>query len=222
MTFATKPELGIQMLRSAIDRGLPFAWVAADADYGKDPALRAFLHEHALPYVLGVPVTLPVAGPLGKQYQPAVAKAGDLLHYAIARDQWERRSQGEGSKGQRSCDWAWFEVVLAAQQPADGFAHHLLIRRSTEKKQLAGGRVDFEYAYFLVHHRRDAALPQVAQAAEWFTQGWSKAAIARRLRVSDPVIAEALRRHRPAPAVVQEVLPVAGPDTASEPDAPHR
>ncbi|WP_328499971.1 hypothetical protein OG828_02630 [Streptomyces sp. NBC_00457] len=45
-------------------------------------------------------------------------------------------------------------------QPADGFAHHLLIRRSTEKKQLAGGRVDFEYAYFLVHDRCDAALPQ--------------------------------------------------------------
>ncbi|MFJ9250614.1 hypothetical protein [Streptomyces sp. NPDC101776] len=35
--------------------------------------------------------------------------------------------------------------------PADGFAHWLLIRRSTQKKQLAGGRVDFEYAYFLVH-----------------------------------------------------------------------
>jgi hypothetical protein len=42
--------------------------------------------------------------------------------------------------------------------PAYGFAHHLLIRRSTDKKQLAGGCVDFEYAYFLVHHRRDAAL----------------------------------------------------------------
>ncbi|WP_394346826.1 hypothetical protein [Streptomyces dangxiongensis] len=26
-----------------------------------------------------------------------------------------------------------------------------MIRRSTEKKQLAGGHVDFEYAYFLVH-----------------------------------------------------------------------
>jgi len=67
------------------------------------------------------------------------------------REQWERRSQGEGSKGQRSYDWAWFEVTLPGQMPADGFAHRLLIRRSTGKKQLAGGRVDFEYAYFLVH-----------------------------------------------------------------------
>lgn len=54
IAFATKPELGIEMLRGAIERSLPFAWVAADADYGKDPALRAFLHERALPYVLGL------------------------------------------------------------------------------------------------------------------------------------------------------------------------
>jgi SRSO17 transposase len=152
ITFATKPGLGIGMLRGAIEHGLPFAWVAADADYGKDPALRAFLHGHALPYVLGVAVTLPVAGPSGKPHQPAVAKAGDLLHYALGRDQWERRSQGEGSKGRRYYDWTWFEVDLPGQHPAAGFAHHLLIRRSTDKKQLAGGRVDFEYAYFLVHH----------------------------------------------------------------------
>jgi len=165
ITFATKPELGIAMLRGAIDRSLAFAWVAADADYGKDPALRAFLHGQAVPYVLGVPVTLPLAGPPGKPYQPTVAKAGDLLHYAIVRNQWERRSQGEGSKGQRYYDWAWFEVALPSQQPADGFAHHLLIRRSTSKKQLAGGRVDFEYAYFLVHHRHDAALPEAVRRA---------------------------------------------------------
>lgn len=165
ITFATKPELGIAMLRGAIERGLPFAWVAADADYGKDPALRAFLHERALPYVLGVPVTLPVAGPSGRPHQPAVRKAGDLPHYAIARDRWERRSQGEGSKGQRYYDWAFFEVALPGQEPADGFAHHLLVRRSTQKKQLAGGRVDFEYACFLVHHRRDAALGEAVRRA---------------------------------------------------------
>jgi hypothetical protein len=34
------------------------------------------------------------------------------------------------------------------------------------KKQLAGGRVDFEYAYFLVHHRRDAALPEAVNVGE--------------------------------------------------------
>ncbi|AZS84149.1 hypothetical protein ELQ87_07470 [Streptomyces griseoviridis] len=32
--------------------------------------------------------------------------------------------------------------------------HRLLIRRSTEKKQLAGSRIDYEYGYFLVHALR--------------------------------------------------------------------
>ncbi|MDH2394111.1 hypothetical protein QCN29_36345 [Streptomyces sp. HNM0663] len=68
-------------------------------------------------------------------------------------------------RGQRYYDWTWFEVLLLGQQPADGFAHHLLIRRSTDKKQLAGGRVDFECAYFLVHHHREAALPEAVRRA---------------------------------------------------------
>ncbi|AYN38586.1 transposase [Streptomyces dangxiongensis] len=51
------------------------------------------------------------------------AVAGDLLHYATVREQWERRSQGEGAKGQRAYDWTWFEVTLPGQIPADGFAH---------------------------------------------------------------------------------------------------
>ncbi|WP_142212807.1 hypothetical protein [Streptomyces sp. SLBN-118] len=44
----------------------------------------------------------------------------------------ERRSLGEGSKGQRCYDWTWFDVTLSGRQPADGFAHHLLVRRSTD------------------------------------------------------------------------------------------
>ncbi|MFE2473023.1 hypothetical protein [Streptomyces mirabilis] len=115
--------------------------------------------------MLAVPVTLPLACLAGKPRQPAVAKAGDLLHYAIVRDQWERRSQGEGSKGQQYYDWTWLEVPLPGQQPADGFAHHLLIRRSTSNKQLADGRVDYEYAYFLVHHHRHAALGEAVRRA---------------------------------------------------------
>lgn len=119
IAFATKPRLGISIgigiLAGAVARGMPFGWVAADADYGTDRALRAFLHEHTLPYVFAVPVTLPPAGPAAKPRQPAVAQAGDLLHYANSHDRWELRSQGEGSKGQRYYDWAWFEVTNGRQ-----------------------------------------------------------------------------------------------------------
>jgi SRSO17 transposase len=43
VAFATKPQLGIAILQAAVADGLPFSWVAADADYGKDPALRSWL-----------------------------------------------------------------------------------------------------------------------------------------------------------------------------------
>ncbi|MGW1507528.1 transposase, partial [Streptomyces mirabilis] len=43
VAFATKPQLGIAMLQGAVAGGLPFSWVAADTDYGKDPALRSWL-----------------------------------------------------------------------------------------------------------------------------------------------------------------------------------
>ncbi|PYC75744.1 hypothetical protein C7C46_23700, partial [Streptomyces tateyamensis] len=80
-----------------------------------------------------------------------IKRADHLLPYAKRRDQWERRSCGEGSKGLRYYDWILFEVKVTGQEPADGFEHRLLIRRSTHRKKLAGGRFDFEYGYFLAH-----------------------------------------------------------------------
>lgn len=163
--FATKPRLGLGMLERALAAGLPFAWVAADSGYGGDPGLRAWLHARRLRYVLAVPVDLPLCGPPGKARQPKVDKAGDLLHYAVVRDRWERRSCGEGAKGRRFYDWTAFEVTVTGQEPAPGFAHWLLVRRSTEKKQLAGGRVDYEYAFFLVHAPAGTPVPEMISRA---------------------------------------------------------
>jgi SRSO17 transposase len=153
VAFATKPQLATEMLQGALADGVLFAWVAGDSGYGRDPGLRDFCHRQRLPYVLGVAVDLPLDGPPGKPDlgQPQVKRADDLLRYATRRDRWERRSCGEGSKGQRYYDWTVFEVKVTGQEPAEGFEHRLLIRRSTEKKQLAGGRFDYEVAYFLVH-----------------------------------------------------------------------
>ncbi|MDJ0347695.1 transposase, partial [Streptomyces sp. H10-C2] len=97
VAFATKPGQAIAMLEQAVAAQVPFAWVLADAGYGRDPQLRAWCHEQKLPYVFGVPVDLPLHGAPGKKRQPAVKRAEDLLHYAKARDQWERRSCGFGS-----------------------------------------------------------------------------------------------------------------------------
>lgn len=153
VVFATKPQLAIHMLEQALADGVLFTWVVADSGYGRDTALRAFLHAEHLPYVLAVPINLPLTGPPGKPAPGTrkIQRADHLLPYAKRREKWERRSCGEGSKGQRYYDWTLFAVRLPTQEPADGFEHQLLIRRTTHKKKLAGGRFDYEYAYFLVH-----------------------------------------------------------------------
>lgn len=53
--FATKPELGMQLIRRAQARGLPFECVACDDLYGKSRAFRAALDEAQLPYAAEIP-----------------------------------------------------------------------------------------------------------------------------------------------------------------------
>src|SRR5216683_3077402 len=48
--FATKPELGQQMIGRAQAAGLPIRWVVADTVYGHSPDLRAFLEDQDLAY----------------------------------------------------------------------------------------------------------------------------------------------------------------------------
>ncbi|MFD9514116.1 IS701 family transposase [Streptomyces mirabilis] len=150
--FATKPELAIAMLDGALAAGVPFTWILADSGYGRDPQVRAWCHDRAVPYVLGVPVDLPLDGPPGKSRQPAVKRADDLLHYARVRDQWEHRSCGFGAKGERLHDWAAFTVEVKEEKPAVGLSHWMVLRRSLHPNRRGkDGQLHREIAYFLVH-----------------------------------------------------------------------
>lgn len=53
--FATKPELGLQMILRAHARGLPFEWVACDDLYGRGRAFRAGLDAAQIQYAAEVP-----------------------------------------------------------------------------------------------------------------------------------------------------------------------
>ena len=54
-TFATKPELGLQMIRRVQARGLPFELLACDDLYGKSRAFRATLEARHIQYAAEVP-----------------------------------------------------------------------------------------------------------------------------------------------------------------------
>lgn len=54
MPFRTKPEIGRQMLKRALDGRVPATWVFADEIYGGDERLRSCVESRCCRYVLGV------------------------------------------------------------------------------------------------------------------------------------------------------------------------
>ncbi|MEO3830382.1 IS701 family transposase [Actinomadura sp. B10D3] len=137
--FATKPQQVIGMLAEEIAAATPFGWFTADSGYGRDPDLRAFCHGAEVPYVMAVPVDLPLIGSRGQ------ATRADKAASRLTGADFERRSAGQGTKGGRYYDWAAITVRVKDQPPADGYAHLLLVRRSISDP------TDFEH--FLCHAR---------------------------------------------------------------------
>ncbi len=114
--FATKTELGAEMVTGAIGAGMPFAWVAGDEVYGRSSRLRAACEQDEKGYVVAVPVNFQVRLPSGRK------AAVSALARLVPASAWEIRSCGPGCKGHRDYDWAW----AATASPR----HWVLIRRS--------------------------------------------------------------------------------------------
>ena len=159
--FVTKPQLGTAMLARALtEPALTWSWFVADSGYGRDPGLRAFCHQRAVPYVMAVPCDLPLLDVRG-----APSRADALLAETDPRV-WQRRSAGAGSKGLRYYDWAAHQVRVKGQPPASGFVHTLLIRRATTLKVTAKHPQGiYEIEYFLTHAPQDTAITAMITAA---------------------------------------------------------
>lgn len=74
--FQTKPEIALEQIRHARDRGLPEGVVLADAAYGTDSKFRSELAKMEITYVVGVQSTTSVWKP-GKEPKSAPARKGD-------------------------------------------------------------------------------------------------------------------------------------------------
>jgi SRSO17 transposase len=113
--FQTKPQLARVMLERALDAEVPAAWVTADEVYGGDPALRRWLEDRGMSYVLAVKGTEPLgtatpgsatavqlaAGVPGEQWWPAAPAtapraAGCTTGHASS---WPRRRLPAASGG---------------------------------------------------------------------------------------------------------------------------
>src|SRR3954468_2793969 len=113
--FATKPQLGRQMLARAFAAGVPCRWVTGDSIYGADYALRRSIEKSGRGYVLA----------MTSRQRLGFKTVADWLEDVPASG-WQQLSAGEGAKGPRLYDWAWLPYWSEAER---GWQKGLLIRR---------------------------------------------------------------------------------------------
>jgi SRSO17 transposase len=113
--FATKPQLGRQMLERAFAAEVPCRWVTGDSVYGADDALRRCIEKNGRGYVLAVT----------SRQRLGFKTVADWLE-DVPGNGWQRLSAGEGAKGPRLYDWAW---LPDGSDAVGGWQKGLLIRR---------------------------------------------------------------------------------------------
>jgi len=146
----TKPEIGLALLKKALERGhLPFQWVAADELYGDSPAFRDGIHLLGKWYFTEIKSTSPIWRTQPKVYVPKWKGRGrhptrlrlrnpnhhplqvKQLVRAIPPKDWVRATIKEGSKGPIVCDFAFLRVIESrANLPATEL--WLILRRNLD------------------------------------------------------------------------------------------
>jgi SRSO17 transposase len=96
--FATKSQLAQRMLARARAHRVPGRWVTGDAVYGSDSALRGWLEEHHLYYILAVTAQYRIWTGAKREWAAAIIKR-------LPPTAWRRYSAGWGSKGARLYEW---------------------------------------------------------------------------------------------------------------------
>jgi SRSO17 transposase len=161
--FATKPELGVAMLRRAYQAGVlgSLSWVTADEAYGQNPGFRDWLIAREIPFVLATRNDDLLTSPDGHRRQAKVlATIAGVGEDGSAGGGWERRSIGPGAHGDRDYDWT--AVTLDSTGLADGWEHWLLVRRQV---QPAEGKTVRELAFYRCAGPADTPLRELIRVA---------------------------------------------------------
>ncbi len=152
--FRTKPELALEMIERAVERGLPFRWVGGDSVYGDNVTFIRGVRALGKCYVVDVSSdtrvwteepTVLAAGSRGARGRPTskakVVVAPETVADVAARlpkTAWQRITVAEGSQGPRVWEyaqvWVWF-----AEEGLPAGPERLLVRRST------GQEVELKY-----------------------------------------------------------------------------
>ena len=130
LVFHTEPELGLEMIRSLVQRGvIPFRWVTCDESYGKIPAFLDGIAALDKWYLAEVPadtrvwLRTPAIEPPGRglfgrpRTHPRVKRTAPrplelrALGAQLPRTAWHRRKIQEGSKGPLTVELAFVRVT---------------------------------------------------------------------------------------------------------------
>ena len=150
LEFQTKPEIGLELLRRAIQRGdLLFEWVAADELYGDSPIFRDGVAELKKWYFTEIKCTTLVWLARPEVYIPEWKGRGrhptrlrlrnptahplsvsDLVT-SIPKEGWCTATIKEGSKGPIVCDFAFMRVI-ESRANLPGPELWLIIRRNLD------------------------------------------------------------------------------------------
>jgi len=150
LAHQTKPEIGLELLEKAVNRGdLPFSWVAADALYGDSPAFRDGIAALGKWYFTEIKNTTPIWRTCPKVHVPRWKGHGRhptrlRLRYAsqhplqvkqvlrnIPKQDWVQAVIKEGSQGPIACEFAFLRLIESrANLPAGEL--WLIIRRNLD------------------------------------------------------------------------------------------
>lgn len=149
VVFRTKPELALEMVRAAVERGVPFRWVGGDSLYGDSPVFMQGVRDLDKYYVVDVSSSMHVwlsepeviaAGRQGKRgrvtSQPRVTTKPIPVSEVLAQAPvkvWRRIVIAEGSQGPRTYEYAEILVWFSEEGRPSG-AERLLIRRTLSQK----------------------------------------------------------------------------------------
>jgi SRSO17 transposase len=150
LVYQTKPEIGLELLEKAAQRGnLPFQWAAADELYGDSPAFRDGISALGKWYFTEIKGTTPVWEVRPAVHVPAWQGHGrpptrlrlrhpsdrpvqvNELAAGIPHEGWTRATIKEGSKGPIVCDFAFLRLI-ESRKNLPGPEVWLIIRRNPE------------------------------------------------------------------------------------------
>ena len=152
VSFQTKPEIGLELLQAAVERGsLPFQWVAADELYGDSSAFRDGVDRLNKRYFTEIKCTTQIWPERPEVYVPDWSGRGrhptrlrlrnpakkattvSDLAVQIPNQAWKRATIKEGSKGPIICDFAFLRLIESRGGMPVDTPVWLVIRRNLEQ-----------------------------------------------------------------------------------------